>query len=175
MAEHLYGETFVPPTGRFGHPSSIAANRRPFPTRDGWLMVFPASQKQAARFMELGGVPNGYESELFTSQTTPQGRLNAYFSMIETATAAHTTAEWLSLAAANSIPVMRANTTQGIFEDEQLSKTLFEERELAGDGTYRAMKPGLRFARTPAAIHRDPPRLGEHNDELLAEFGDFQS
>jgi crotonobetainyl-CoA:carnitine CoA-transferase CaiB-like acyl-CoA transferase len=173
MAEHLYGETFVPATGRFGHPSSVARNRRPFPTSDGWLMVFPANQKQAARFMELGGVPNAYESAAFTSQTTPQGRLDAYYAMIETATAAHTTAEWLALAAANSIPVMRANTTSGIFEDEQLRQTLFEQRELPGDGTYRTMKPGLRFARTPAAIYREPPRLGEHNDELLAEFGDF--
>jgi len=57
-----------------------------------------------------------------------------------------------------------------IFEDEQLRQTLFEERELEGEGTYRAMKPGLRFSKTPASIRRDPPRIGQDTTEILAEL-----
>ena len=29
----------------------------------------------------------------------------------------------------------------------------------------------LRFDGSPARIHREPPLLGQHNDELLAELG----
>jgi len=43
MAEHLYGETFIPPTGHFGHTTTITPYRRPYRTKDGWLAVLPAS------------------------------------------------------------------------------------------------------------------------------------
>ena len=36
-------------------------------------------------------------------------------------------------------------------------------------GGYRSMKPGLKFARTPASVRRDPPSLGQHTDEVLSQ------
>ncbi|NBU27574.1 MAG: CoA transferase, partial [Caulobacteraceae bacterium] len=97
--------------------------------------------------------------------------VNEYYAMMSEAAAAHTTEEWMALGAANSIPVMRANLPADIFEDEQLSKTLFETRQLEGEGDYRAIKPGLQFSKTPASIRRDPPRIGQDTDEVLAEIG----
>jgi crotonobetainyl-CoA:carnitine CoA-transferase CaiB-like acyl-CoA transferase len=52
-----------------------------------------------------------------------------------------------------------------------LSQTLFEERQLEGEGAYRAMRPGLRFSKTPVSIRRDPPSIGRHTDEVLEEAG----
>jgi len=171
MAEHLYGETFVPPTGKFGHTTTITPHRRPVQTRDGWITVLPANAAQSARFMELGGLPGAYESERFTSKPSGKAKVNEYYAMMAEAAAAHTTEEWMALGAANSIPVMRANLPADIFEDEQLSKTLFETRQLEGEGDYRAIKPGLQFSKTPASIRRDPPRIGQDTDEVLAEIG----
>ena len=91
--------------------------------------------------------------------------------MLADATATRTTAEWMTLCAEHSIPVMVANRPEEIFADPQLSKTLFEERNLEGEGRYRAMRPGLRFSKTPAAIRRDPPPLGRDTEEVLAEAG----
>lgn len=170
MAEHLYGETFIPPTGSFGFTTALTPHRRPFKTRDGYLTAMPASAQQSARFMELGGLPGAYESERFTSKPSGKAKVAEYYAMMAEAAASHTTDEWMALGAANSIPVMRANTPMMIFEDEQLSQTLFEERELKGEGTYRAMKPGLRFSKTPASIRLDPPRIGQDTTEILAEL-----
>lgn len=130
----------------------------------------PANAQQSARFMELGGLPGAYESERFTSKPSGKEKVAEYYAMMAEAAASHTTDEWMALGAANSIPVMRANTPMMIFEDEQLSQTLFEERELEGEGTYRAMKPGLRFSKTPASIRLDPPRIGQDTTEILAEL-----
>jgi crotonobetainyl-CoA:carnitine CoA-transferase CaiB-like acyl-CoA transferase len=172
MSEHLYGETFSPPTGAFGYSQVLSPHRQPMPTKDGHLMVFPARREQAAQFMALGGLPGAYESERFTSLTSVKAKVDEYYKMLKEAALAHTTAEWMELAAAHSIPVMRANNPTDIFTDEQLQQTLFEERELAGEGTYRAMRPGLRFSRSPATITRDAPRIGEHTAEILAEIGE---
>ena len=171
MAEHLYNETYVPATGHFGHTTTITPYRKPWKTTDGHLMVMPASQAQAARFMALGGIPDAYESERFTSKKGAAARVAEYNAMMEEATATKSTAEWMALAAEHSIPVMVANEPEQIFNDPQLSQTLFEERDLEGEGRYRAMKPGIRFARSPATIRSDPPQLGRDTVEVLAEVG----
>ena len=171
MAEHLYGETYVPPTGHFGHTTTITPYRKPFTTKDGHLSVAPANREQSARFMALGGLPGAYESERFVSKANGSARVAEYNAMMEEAALAHTTAEWMDLCAQHSIPAMRANRPDELFDDPQLKQTLFEERQLEGEGTYRAMKPGLRFSKTPVSIRRDPPPVGRHTDEVLAEIG----
>lgn len=170
MAEHLYGETFVPATGAFGHTTTITPHRKPFRTKDGWLMVMPANRRQAARFMELGGLPSAYESERFVSAEGAKAKVDAYYAMMGEAAAKHSNAEWTDLCAANSIPAMKVNAPRDILSDPQLTKTLIEERELEGEGLYRALRPPLRFSRTPATIRRDPPELGRDTSEVLAEF-----
>jgi crotonobetainyl-CoA:carnitine CoA-transferase CaiB-like acyl-CoA transferase len=172
LADHLYGETYIPPTGKLGYTFAVSPERKPLPTKNGYIMLLPANRDQAVRFFELGGLPGAYESERFTSLTTSQQRVAEYNAMLRDAALAHDTETWMELAAQHSIPVMRANQLGDVFEDQQLKQTLFEEREIAGEGKYRAMRPGLRFARTPSAIWRDPPKLGEHTQEILDEIGE---
>jgi crotonobetainyl-CoA:carnitine CoA-transferase CaiB-like acyl-CoA transferase len=171
MTEHLYGETYVPPTGAFGHTTTITPYRAPFKTKDGWLMVQPASREQAARFMALGGIADAYESERFVNAESSKAKVAVYNEMMAEATATRTTAEWMELGPKHSIPLMVAHRARDMLTDPQLTQTLIEERELAGQGTYRALRPPLRFERTPAAIRRDPPEIGAHNAEVFAQFG----
>ena len=171
MAEHLYNDTFIPPTGHFGFTGAITPYRKPWKTKDGHLMVMPTGAAQAGLFMVLGGIPDGYESERFVSKQGAKARVAEYNAMMEEATATRTTAEWMALCAENNIPVMVANQPEDIFEDPQLKQTLFEERSLDGDVAYRAMKPGLRFARSPVSIRHDPPTIGRDTAEVLAEAG----
>ncbi|MDX2233117.1 MAG: CoA transferase [Hyphomonadaceae bacterium] len=170
MAEHLYNQTYVPPTGKFGHVTTITPHRKPYRTKDGWLTVLPASRAQSMKFMELGGIPNAYESERFLS-APPGSRVGVYYAMMDDAALAYTTDEWMLLCGENSIPAMRVNAVGDLFDDPQLQHTLFETRTLDVEGPYRAMKPGLRFAKTPLSIRRDPPQLGADTADVTAEFG----
>lgn len=172
MAEHLYGETYVPATGKFGHTTTITPHRKPLRTKDGWLMVMPANQSQAAKFLELGGIPDAYTSERFLSAQGAQARVAVYNEMLAEATATRTTAEWMELCAAHSVPVMIARHARDILEDEHLAQTLFEVRTHETQGAYRAMKPGIRFARTPASIRLEPPEIGRDTLEVLSELGE---
>jgi crotonobetainyl-CoA:carnitine CoA-transferase CaiB-like acyl-CoA transferase len=63
-----------------------------------------------------------------------------------------------SIAQVPSDPQVRANGT-------------FVESEHPRLGRMREPRPPLGFARTPAAIARPAPALGEHSDEVLAELG----
>ncbi len=81
--------------------------------------------------------------------------------------------DWMAICAEARIPAMRANRLTEIFDDPHFKATgYFEERHLPGEaGGYRSMKPGLKFAKTPASVRRDPPSLGQHTDEVLKELG----
>jgi crotonobetainyl-CoA:carnitine CoA-transferase CaiB-like acyl-CoA transferase len=174
MAEHIYGETWMPPTGSFGMTTTITPYRRPLATADGHIWVMPANREQAARFFDLGGIPGAYESERFVNAEGAKGKVAVYNAMLAEAAASRTTAQWLELCAAHSVPAMIVNRAQDILTDPQLRETLFEAREIEGEGPYRAMKPGLRFERTPATIRREPPRIGADTEAVLAELGETQ-
>ena len=38
-------------------------------------------------------------------------------------------------------------------------------------GTTRYLRHAVRYESTPAGLHRHPPRLGEHSEEILGEAG----
>jgi crotonobetainyl-CoA:carnitine CoA-transferase CaiB-like acyl-CoA transferase len=152
--------------------TTVTPHRKPLKTLDGHIWVMPANREQAARFLELGGFPNAYESERFLRGEGAAARVAAYNEMLAEAAASRTTAEWLALCAEHSVPAMIVNNVRDILTDPQLSETLFETREIEGQGPYRALKPGLRFAKTPATIRREPPDIGRDTDEVLAEIGE---
>ena len=112
------------------------------------------------------------QDERFLS-APPGSRVEVYYEMMREAAATKTTAEWMKICAENSIPAMRANELSNVFEDPHLKATgFFEMREIEGEGRYRAMRPGIRFANTPSSIRFDPPKIGEHTDEIMREVGD---
>jgi crotonobetainyl-CoA:carnitine CoA-transferase CaiB-like acyl-CoA transferase len=172
MAEHIYGETWIPATGGMGMTTTVTPHRKPLKTKDGHIWVMPANQKQAAVFLDLGGFPNAYESDRFVSAQGAAARVAVYNQMLAEAAASRTTAEWLAVCAENAVPAMIVNTVRDILTDPQLKETLFETREIEGQGAYRAMKPGIRFSKTPASIRREPPDIGRDTDEILAEIGE---
>ena len=167
MAEHLWGATFHPAVSHLGHTPALAADRRPLKTKDGHIAIQPVSRNAAAKFMELGGIPNGYESERFTSAKGGKAKVAVYYELMREAALAHTTEEWMKLGEENRVPIMRANTLDEVLDDPHLKAVdFFQLREHASEGTWRAMKPPVKFSKTPASIRRDPPRPGQDTDSI---------
>ncbi|HEY8949552.1 MAG TPA: CoA transferase [Rhizomicrobium sp.] len=166
MIEHLYGHTFEPPVGKLGHTPALANDRRPLKCKDGHICIQPVSRAASAKFMELGGIPNAYESDRFVN--APKGsRVAVYYAMQREAAMAYTVEEWMKLGDEHRIPIMRANTLEEVMVDPHLEAVdFFIEREHPTEGTWRAMKPPVKFSKTPASIRRDPPRPGQNNDEF---------
>jgi crotonobetainyl-CoA:carnitine CoA-transferase CaiB-like acyl-CoA transferase len=167
MVEHLYGATFEPPVSHVGHSPALASDRRPLQTRDGHIAIQPVSRAAAAKFLELGGIPNAYESDRFVHAKGSKGKVQAYYEMLREAALAHTTEEWMRLGEENRVPIMRANTLDEVLEDPHLKATgFFEIREHPTEGKWRAMKPPVKFSKTPASIRREPPLPGANNEEF---------
>jgi crotonobetainyl-CoA:carnitine CoA-transferase CaiB-like acyl-CoA transferase len=172
QAEHIWGKTYPDVPGKFGHPTTITPHRKPYRTKDGYIVVLPASREGSVKFLELGGIPDAYNSERFLASPDGKARVEVYYDMMREAALTHTTQEWLALCDEHHIPAMRANEMSTLFDDPHLKAVgFFEEREIASEGPYRAMRPGLRFSQSPCSIRLDPPTIGEHTGDVLSELG----
>lgn len=168
LAEHLNGHAYVPSRGKYGHPTTITPHRRPYKTKDGYICILPASQDASNRFLEMAGIHDIYNSPEYLAAKDGKERVDIYYGFMNRAAMSKTTAEWMALCAEAKIPAMRANKLEEVFEDPHFKATgFFEERELPGAGRYRSMKPGLKFSKSPCAVTRDPPRIGQDTEAVL--------
>ncbi len=51
-----------------------------------------------------------------------------------------------------------------------VNRTVFESEDAAA-GRIRYLRNPVRLSATPASLHRHPPRLGEHTDDVLNAAG----
>jgi len=168
MVEHLYGAAFEPMVGHVGSTPALAPDRACFRTRDGWIATMPSGREGADAFMKLGGIADFYGSEEFTSLKTAKEKVALYNKMMREAALQHTTEEWMALGEQHRIPIMRANTLDGVLEDPHLKAVnFFEVLPHETEGQWRSMKPPIQFSATPASVRRNPEKPGASTDDVL--------
>ena len=172
MVENLYGETFLPGNGKVAYTRSINANRKPYPTRDGYIALVPYSDGQWEKFFELGGKTGVFEDERFSTYAARTENISALYALIEEVAATKTTDDWLELLDKEQIPAMRFNKMIDVLSDPHLEAAgFFETRTHPQAGDYRSMKHPVVFSETPASVRRDPPTLGADTETVLASLG----
>lgn len=170
LEEHLYEKTFVPPNGDVGYARMLEPGRKPFPTADGYIAIVPYSDRNWRDLFEILGCP-----ELLPAKETSLLRLKhvgQYYQAITDRTPARTTAEWVKLLNAASIPAMALRDIGNLFEDPHLRATgFFKERTHPTEGNYLEMQPPIVFGAAPQREITPAPTVGQHNAEILAELG----
>jgi crotonobetainyl-CoA:carnitine CoA-transferase CaiB-like acyl-CoA transferase len=172
MAEHLYGQSYVPPRTRVGYTRTLSEHRRPFRTRDGYIGVLPYSDRQWRAVFEVAGRAELIEDPRFLDLESRHANIDALYQTLGEILATRTTGEWLDDLDAGNVPAMAVLTGDDLMDDEHLAAVDFwqfaDDEEL---GTLRMPGIGMQFSATPGRIRRLPPRLGEHSAEVLREAG----
>ena len=172
MVEHLYGASFEPSVGHVGSTPALAPDRAAFRTKDGWIATMPSGKEGANNFMKLGGVPDFYNSEEFVAAKTSKEKVALYNAAMRRAAATHTTAEWMELGEQHRIPIMRANTLDGVLDDPHLKAVgFFEVLPHETEGHWRSMKPPIKFSKTPASVRSNPRPTGADTEAVLSKAG----
>ncbi|MEL7129150.1 MAG: CoA transferase, partial [Pseudomonadota bacterium] len=83
MVENLYGETFLPGNGKVAYTRSVNANRKPYPTKDGYIALVPYSDSQWETFFELGGKPGVFDDPRFSTYQARTENIGALYGLIE--------------------------------------------------------------------------------------------
>ncbi|HSM19102.1 MAG TPA: CoA transferase [Hyphomicrobiales bacterium] len=173
MSENLYAHIFRPPTGEYGYGRILNPDRRPYRTKDGWIAIAPYSDRNWRDFFGFAGREADFANdERFNSYAARIANSAALYAMVEEITVTRTTEEWLALAQEKAIPASRVNRLDSIMDDPHLAATgFFSESTHPSQGPVVDMKHPVRFSNASAGPRRPAPRLGEHNDEVFADWG----
>jgi crotonobetainyl-CoA:carnitine CoA-transferase CaiB-like acyl-CoA transferase len=172
MVEHLYGETFVPPRETIGYKRILNPYRRPFKTRDGYMAILPYTDQNWRDFFALTGRQDLLDDPRYKTLASRLKHIEALYEELGRIATTRTNAEWLAELDRRNIPAMTVNSLESLLHDPHLEAVGFWQTvEHPTEGTLRL--PGIPavYGKTPGAIRRLPPRLGEHSEEILREVG----
>jgi crotonobetainyl-CoA:carnitine CoA-transferase CaiB-like acyl-CoA transferase len=170
MVEHLYGETFMPAIETAGYKRLLTKERRPYPSKDGFITLLPYTDGHWQEFCKLVGRPDLAADARFKRIADRLKNVGQYYGTLSDLAATRTNAEWVELLKDSNVPHGPVNTLEDLLTDPQLEATGFwKEIEHPTEGKIRM--PGIppTFSKTPAEIGRPQPRLGEHSIEVLRE------
>jgi crotonobetainyl-CoA:carnitine CoA-transferase CaiB-like acyl-CoA transferase len=172
LVENMFGHVFDPPTGQWSYTRSANPNRKPFPTKDGYIGLLPYTDQQWDQFFEIAGWGETLSKDpRFSDFRTRAAHIGELYRMVDQVTRTRTTDEWLELLKPLQIPVVKMNRFDDLPDDPHLGAVDFFERHQHPDaGPYVVVRPPVRYSASPANIRRHPPRLGQHTDEVLAEL-----
>jgi crotonobetainyl-CoA:carnitine CoA-transferase CaiB-like acyl-CoA transferase len=172
MVEHLHGLGFDPPQGEPGYARVLAPWRRPYRTADGYLCMLAYTDAQWRRFWAEVGKPEMMQDARFADMAARSRNIDDVYRLAGEQLTSRKTADWIAAFDKLEIPAGPVKSLSEVIADPHLREIGFFKRMThPTEGDLVLPEPPLRFADTPAAIDRLPPRLGEHGREILQEIG----
>ena len=170
-SDHLFGETFVPPTGSAGYPRMLDPERRPYRTVDGYISVLIYTDRHWARFFEAIGEPEMARDPRYSTITGRTEHIGWLYAFLARTFVSRTTDEWMELLTQTDIPAAPLLTAASLLTDEHLQATGFlRQVEHPTEGTIRSFGIPSSWSDTAPEIVRQAPRVGEHTVEVLREL-----
>lgn len=172
LGDHMAGSVFVPPLGPLGYMRLLSRHRGPYPTKDGHICIVVYTDAQWRAFTDLIGDPGLIDrDERFADQTIRTANAELCGEYIARYTPERTTEEWMDFCRSIDIPAAPVTKLEDLFEHPHLKAVdMFDTMDHPTEGTIRTARFPVTFSKTPAAINRPAPRLGEHTDEVLGEI-----
>ena len=105
LVENMFGHVFDPPTGQWSYTRSANPNRKPFPTKDGYIGLLPYTDQQWDQFFEIAGWGDTLSKDpRFADFRTRAAHIGELYEMVDEVTRTRTTDEWLALLEAAADP-----------------------------------------------------------------------
>jgi formyl-CoA transferase len=160
----------VPPQAGNNHPTSIPTGV--FKTSDGYINIAAAGQKMWERVCETLGIPDVAKHPDYATGAARLQNRDALNAAMEKETVKRPSAEWVDAFNKAGVPCGPIYSIDQAFADEQvkhlgIAKAVRTQKQ----ETIHVVGQPVSLSRTPSDIVAPPPAIGEHTDEVLAEFG----
>jgi crotonobetainyl-CoA:carnitine CoA-transferase CaiB-like acyl-CoA transferase len=169
LVEHANGAMFDPPLGPAVYPRTVAPNRKPYRTSDGYIAALIYNDKQWNAF--INAVQPPWASDPYATLERRARQIDSVYSLVAETLIQRTTGEWLALFRELEIPAAAMGSPAELFDNPQLNAVgLFE----TVDTPYGKVRfPGVPtwFSRTPGRVAGPAPQLGADTAHVLEELG----
>jgi crotonobetainyl-CoA:carnitine CoA-transferase CaiB-like acyl-CoA transferase len=137
--------------------------------RDGWVFVCCVEEHQWRSFVELMGNPEWAEMDLFENRLTRAMNWDALKLFLQEWARQQSMQEVYHAAQKRRIPFAPVSTMADLLRSEHLASRGFFATLPYPDHERGVDIPGCpyRLSASPWTIYRSPPRLGEHNEDIL--------
>ncbi|ABS62660.1 L-carnitine dehydratase/bile acid-inducible protein F [Parvibaculum lavamentivorans DS-1] len=171
LLEHLYGRQFVPPHGNMGYPRVLSRHRRPYRTSDGFICMLPYTDAHWHAFFVEAGAAEHAADPRFVTMSARTTNIDELYELAAGLIAQYSTGHWLAACERIGVPAAPVLSLDDLIEDPHLDAVDFFS-ELHDPALGDLLMPGVPVLfdgeRPPVGM---PPRLGQHNDEVLGEGG----
>jgi crotonobetainyl-CoA:carnitine CoA-transferase CaiB-like acyl-CoA transferase len=162
--------------GRMGNAHPTIVPYQDFPTADGDMILAIGNDGQFARFAEVAGHAEWASDERFATNPQRVANRKDLIARIRGVTTSRTTAEWIALLEAAGVPCGPINRIDAVFDDPQVrarGMRIELPHPLAGQAPLVANP--IRLSGSPVQYRSAPPTLGQHTDEVLAQWLGLES
>lgn len=169
QASNYLAAGMVPRRMGNAHPSIVPY--QDFPTADGDMILAVGNDGQFAAFARAAGRPEWATDERFATNTARVAHRGVLLPLIRAQTVLHTTREWIAKLEAAGVPCGPINRLDEVFADEHVqARGVRIELPHPVAGKVAMVANPIRLSGSPVTYRRPPPLLGEHTDEVLAEW-----
>ncbi len=167
-ANYLIGGS-VPRRMGNAHPNIVPY--QDFPTADGDMILAIGNDGQFARFCAAAGHPEWASDERFATNAQRVAHRAELIPLLRQTTVMRSTREWIALLESQAVPCGPINRLDDVFADPQvLARGLRVDLQHPVAGTVPTVANPIRMSETPVHYRLAPPVLGQHTDEVLAQW-----
>jgi crotonobetainyl-CoA:carnitine CoA-transferase CaiB-like acyl-CoA transferase len=162
----------VPLQAGNNHPTSIPTGV--FKTADGHINIATTGQKIWERFAQAIGAADLIKREEYATGALRSKNRDALNAELDKITAKKTSAEWQDILDKAGVPTGPIYSIDQMFDDPQVKHLGLAAPvpTASQDGRpLTVVAQPFTMSRTPSKMVAPPPDVGEHNDEVLKEFG----
>jgi crotonobetainyl-CoA:carnitine CoA-transferase CaiB-like acyl-CoA transferase len=151
------------------HPNIVPY--QDFPTADGDMILAIGNDGQFRKFCQVAGHAEWGTDERFATNPQRVAHRAMLVPLLRQATVMRTTRDWISALEPAGVPCGPINRIDEVFDDPQVrSRGLRIELPHPAAGRVPLVANPIRLSATPVTYRRPPPQLGEHTDEVLADW-----
>ena len=152
------------------HPLSAPYGR--FRARDAYLNIAAGKEAMWKQLAQALGHPEWMTDVRFRGPAERVAHRDELTRAMEEALSRHDVSHWVDLLNRAGVPCGPVLDLAQVFSDPQvLFRQMLVELPHPELGTFKTTGLPVKLSQTPGAIARPPPLHGEHNDEILEEFG----
>ncbi|MGE0767523.1 MAG: CaiB/BaiF CoA transferase family protein [Hyphomicrobiaceae bacterium] len=171
LNENLMQATFEE-QGTLGYHRTMSRNRKPFPTKDGYIALLPYTTLQWKRVLEALGRDDITSAEWFSNNGERSKHSDELYQILAASLGHRTSEEWLALFEKLDVPCGPVHSLTTMLDDPHLNAVKFFEPRYEEPAPYRrSLRQPVIWRGVNSKPDRRPPELGADARAILMEIG----